>query len=79
MRSCALAVAFALTFAVPLRAQDRQVVQVPGALSRPPFSSAIRTGNLLFVSGQIGDVPGTRQLAPGGIAAGTRQAPTTRR
>lgn len=38
-----------------------------------PFSEAVRVGELLFVSGQIGLQPGTRTLAPGGIAAETRQ------
>jgi len=38
-----------------------------------PFSSAVRVGDLLFLSGQIGNVPGTRQLADGGIAGQTRQ------
>jgi 2-iminobutanoate/2-iminopropanoate deaminase len=38
-----------------------------------PFSSAVRVGHLLFLSGQLGtDSTGT--LAPGGIAAETRQA-----
>jgi reactive intermediate/imine deaminase len=74
MRSCALAIALALTFAVSLRAQDRQVIQVPGALAGLPFSPAVRVGNLIYLSGQIGNLPGTRQLAAGGIAAETRQA-----
>jgi reactive intermediate/imine deaminase len=39
-----------------------------------PFSSAVRVGDLLFLSGQIGNVPGTRQLADGGITGQTRQA-----
>jgi reactive intermediate/imine deaminase len=39
-----------------------------------PFSEAARVGDLLFVSGQIGNLPGTLELAPGGIRAETRQA-----
>ncbi len=39
-----------------------------------PFSDAARVGELLFVSGQIGNLPGQMQLAPGGIEAETRQA-----
>jgi reactive intermediate/imine deaminase len=58
----------------PLVAQNRQVIQAPGALPGLPFSPAVRSGNLVFLSGQIGNLPGTRQLAPGGIAAETRQA-----
>ena len=54
-------------------AQDRQVIQMPGALPGLPFSSAVRVGNVLYLSGQIGNVPGTRQLADTGIAGQTRQ------
>jgi len=39
-----------------------------------PFSEAVRVGNLLFLSGQVGVLPGTLDLAPGGIAGETRQA-----
>lgn len=39
-----------------------------------PFSDAVRVGDMLYVSGQIGNVPGTSDLAPGGIGAETRQA-----
>jgi len=38
-----------------------------------PFSEAVRVGDLLFLSGQIGVQPGTMQLAPGGIEAEARQ------
>jgi reactive intermediate/imine deaminase len=38
-----------------------------------PFSDAVRVGNMLYVSGQIGNVPGALRLVPGGIAAETRQ------
>ena len=39
-----------------------------------PFSSAVRTGNLLFLSGAIGVVPGEGlKLAEGGIQGETRQ------
>ena len=39
-----------------------------------PFSDAVRVGNLLFLSGRIGNFPGTLDLAPGGIQGETRQA-----
>jgi len=39
-----------------------------------PFSDAVRAGGLLILSGQIGNVPGSLQLAPGGIKAEARQA-----
>jgi reactive intermediate/imine deaminase len=39
-----------------------------------PFSDAVRVGDLLYLSGQIGNIPGKLELVPGGIAAETRQA-----
>jgi len=39
-----------------------------------PFSDAVQMGNLLFVTGQIGNVNNTTNLAPGGIQAEARQA-----
>ena len=38
-----------------------------------PFSAAVRVGNLLYLSGQLG-VDSTNKLAPGGIEAEPRQA-----
>lgn len=38
-----------------------------------PFSEAVRVGNQLVMSGQIGNVPGTLNLAPGGITGESRQ------
>lgn len=38
-----------------------------------PFSEAVRVGNLVFLSGQIGNVPGALELVPGGIQAEARQ------
>lgn len=39
-----------------------------------PFSEAVRVGDLLYLSGQVGTLPGTLELAPGGIAGEARQA-----
>ena len=39
-----------------------------------PFSEAVRVGDTIFLSGQMGIVPGTMTLAPGGVRAETRQA-----
>ena len=55
-------------------AQDRQVIQPPGTGVGLPFSAAVRVGNMLYLSGQIGVVPGTRQLADTGITGQVRQA-----
>ena len=45
------------------------------ALSPPvgPFSPAVRSGDFLFFSGQVGQDPATGQLAPGGVEAEARQ------
>jgi reactive intermediate/imine deaminase len=43
------------------------------AAAELPFSDAVRVGELLFVSGQLGIRPGTTELVPGGIEAETRQ------
>jgi reactive intermediate/imine deaminase len=38
-----------------------------------PFSDAVRVGDMLYLSGKIGNLPGTSQLATGGIQGETRQ------
>lgn len=38
-----------------------------------PFSEAVQLGETLYVSGQIGNPPGTLTLVPGGIDAEARQ------
>ncbi len=56
--------------------QDRPFVEFlnPEGLEEPgPFSDAVRVGNLLFLSGKIGILPGTRTLAEGGIEGESRQ------
>ncbi|UCG87702.1 MAG: RidA family protein [Gemmatimonadota bacterium] len=68
---------FALVlFLIPVAAgaQEKEVIKVPGSLEGLPFSSAVRVGNMLYLSGQVGALPGSRELAAGGIAAETRQA-----
>jgi 2-iminobutanoate/2-iminopropanoate deaminase len=44
------------------------------ALRALPFSEAVRAGDFLFLSGQIGTAAGTDDLVPGGIAAESKQA-----
>jgi reactive intermediate/imine deaminase len=50
----------------------RQVL-APNPAPMPVFSPAIRTGKLVFLSGQLGLRPGTREIVEGGIQAETRQ------
>ena len=38
-----------------------------------PLSEAVRVGDTLYLSGQVGIVPGTMNLAPGGLEGETRQ------
>lgn len=38
-----------------------------------PFSELVRHGNTLYLSGQIGNLPGTTQLVPGGMKEEARQ------
>ena len=32
-----------------------------------PFSEAVRVGDVVYLSGQVGNIPGTLELAPGGM------------
>ena len=38
-----------------------------------PLSEAVRVGDTLYLSGQVGIVPGTMKLVPGGLEGETRQ------
>jgi len=44
-----------------------------GQDSSLPFSEAVRVGNTLYLSGQIGVIPGTTSVVEGGMAAEARQ------
>jgi 2-iminobutanoate/2-iminopropanoate deaminase len=48
------------------------VIQLAGETEGLPFSHAIRAGGMIYLSGQIGILPGTLDL-PEGIEAQTRQ------
>ena len=47
--------------------------EAPSPAKNLPFSDAVQAGGLLFLSGNIGVIPGTLKLAPGGIRGETRQ------
>lgn len=56
-------------------AAEVEYIQGPGMENLDlPFSAAVRVGNTLYLSGMIGNLPGTLDLAPGGIQGQTRQA-----
>jgi 2-iminobutanoate/2-iminopropanoate deaminase len=38
-----------------------------------PFSQAVQVGDVLYLSGALGNKPGTREVVPGGIAAEAKQ------
>ena len=57
------------------RATSIEFLSAPGAEKLTlPFSEAVRVGDMLYLSGQIGTVPGTTEVVPGGISEETRQA-----
>lgn len=45
--------------------------EAPAAIG--PYSQAVRSGDLLFMSGQVGFDPATREVVEGGLEAQTRQ------
>jgi 2-iminobutanoate/2-iminopropanoate deaminase len=51
-----------------------QFLNSPRALELDrPFSEAVRAGDFIYLSGQIGDDPATTKLPPGGIEPESRQ------
>ncbi len=73
MRLQLLLVTSVLATTAAAQQSDKQVIQLPGSLPGLPFSSATRVGNVLYLSGAIGVLPGTRQLADTGIVRQTQQ------
>ncbi len=70
----AIALAVLVLMAPPLlHGQDLQVIRMPGSLEGLPFSSAVRVGDMLYLSGQIGVPQGGSAVVPGGIEPETRQ------
>ena len=52
----------------------KQVIQVPGVKAIGPYSQAVRSGDLLFVSGQPGVDPVTGEAAGSNFELQARQA-----
>jgi 2-iminobutanoate/2-iminopropanoate deaminase len=53
---------------------DIEYINMPGMEDLDlPFSAAVRVDDTLYLSGMIGNLPGTMKLAPGGIQGQTRQ------
>ncbi len=55
------------------QASEVEFLNSESALPDAPFSQAVRVGNLLFLSGQIGVMPGTREFPEGGFDAQAHQ------
>ncbi|WP_310497968.1 RidA family protein [Sandarakinorhabdus sp.] len=71
MRAFGLA---ALLAAAPLAAAPTVHVTSPESIKlNRPFSDATEVGGVLYISGQIGAVPGEDHVVPGGLEAETRQ------
>ena len=57
------------------QSSEVEFLQAPGTEGlNLPFSSAVRVGDTLYLSGSIGNIPGSLELAEGGIQGETRQA-----
>jgi reactive intermediate/imine deaminase len=56
------------------QAQEKEVLRVPGAVPGLPFSPAVRVGDVIYLSGQIGAPLGGKTVVAGGVGAETRQA-----
>lgn len=53
---------------------DKQVIETTNAPAAVgPYSMAIKTGNFIFLSGQVGLDPETMKLVDGGVEAQTKQ------
>ena len=53
----------------------KQIIQPEGVARLPVFSSAVRSGDLIFLSGALGALPGVTppQLVEGGVVPETHQ------
>ena len=68
---------FAVSGVTPVAAESEQVHfynSPAAAAAKLPFSQAVRVGDVLYMSGAIGVLPGKMELAPGGIEPETKQA-----
>ena len=70
---CASVLLLVAMLPAAVTAQEKEVLNVPGAVAGLPFSPAVKVGNVIYLSGQLGNVPGTRTVVPGGIREETRQ------
>ena len=72
--SLALAALATTTRQAAAQGGNKQVINPPNARPGGVLSSAVRVGDLVFLSGALGTKPGGGGLADGGIEGQTRQA-----
>lgn len=69
-----LALSSLLLAAVATQAKPPEFLNSPESQKADlPFSEAVRLGDTVYLSGQIGRLPGTMTLVPGGIRAESKQ------
>ena len=44
-----------------------------GRVAKLPFSQSVRVGDVVYLSGAVGNIPGTQTLVPGGLEAEVKQ------
>jgi len=74
--SVAMAVLASALLAAPSVGEERSIAYLNSGKVLPPglpFSEAVRVGYTLYLSGQVGVVPGKMKLVAGGIEHETRQ------
>jgi reactive intermediate/imine deaminase len=56
---------------------DRNMIEFfnspEGKAAKLPFSQSVRVGDVVYLSGALGNVPGKMELVPGGMEAETKQ------
>jgi 2-iminobutanoate/2-iminopropanoate deaminase len=73
MRPIFLAVALASLAGCAEADPERTFDRDPALPADLPFSSAVVVGDVIYLAGEIGRVPGSTSLVEGGVAAETRQ------
>ncbi len=72
-----LAAVYGMVTTEPLRADETTPIEFLNSgkvlPTNLPFSEAVRVGNTLYLSGQLGTVPGSLKLVSGGIKEEARQ------
>ncbi len=65
---------FAVLFAAAFLASTAATAEAPVSPPKLPFSEAVEVNGVLYLSGQVGNVPGELKLVPGGFEPEARQA-----